>query len=104
MAVEESSIDLRDTDLPTLESLTDEFEGGGRAVSDKAECNGCNVTAPVEELPDGDHDFTVVETMDQSSDTHITATHICSNCGTLGATIITSEENIPKLREAIMNE
>lgn len=101
---EELTIDLSDTDLPSLDTLTEEFDGGGDAVSTQAECNGCNVSAPVSELPDGDHEFAVVESVDRSADTHITTVHVCGRCGTLGATIITSEQNIPKIREAIVNE
>lgn len=98
-------IDLSDADLPSLDAVLEEdFAGGGDAVSTQAECNGCNVTAPLKELPDGNHEFSVVETVDESADTHITTVHICGQCGTLGATLITSEENIPKLREAIQNE
>lgn len=98
------TIDISDKDLPSLETLTEEFEGGGDPVSTQAECNGCSVTAPVSELPDGNHEFSVVETMDDSADTHITAVHICGRCGTLGATIITNEDNIPKIEEVISNE
>lgn len=98
------TIDLSDTELPGLDTITEEYEDGGDAVSTQAECNGCSVTAPLSELPDGNHEFSVVETVDDSADSHITAVHVCGRCGTLGATIITSEKNIPKIREAIQNE
>lgn len=98
-------IDLSELDLPNLDTVIESVEGdGGSAVATQAECNACDVTAPLEELPDGDHDFAVVEAIDKPTDSHITAVHVCGECGTLGATIITSEENIPKIREMITNE
>lgn len=98
----DGGVGLADADLPTPEEAIEKQEGGGRAVSTQAECNGCDVTAPVSELPDGEHDFATVETVD-SEPSHTTTVHVCGNCGTISATIITSEENVPKIRAALEN-
>jgi hypothetical protein len=98
---EEVVLNVDDADLPGLEEVTTEHPGGGDAVSTEAECNGCDTTASLSELPDGDHDFEFAELADDSADTHITVVHLCSVCGTLSATIITSEDNVPKIREAM---
>jgi hypothetical protein len=104
MTDEQFTLDLDEADLPTLDTVTEEFEGGGDMVATQVECNGCSVTAPLSEIPNGDHEFTVVDSVEESADTHITVVHHCGRCGTLGATIVTSEENIPEIREAISDE
>jgi len=99
-----TEIDVSSLDLPPLSEIGS-GDGGGKTVSTQAECSGCEVTASLEQIENGEHDFAViVPKQDENYDTHITAVHICSKCGTLGATIVTKKENIETIQEAINNE